>query len=256
MSENIIGANGAKRGPGETFLQKMQVSFCMCTAQKVLSMHELYKITSDIAVEDFNTQGFSRDFLAERGFAILVSRSSFHIHRSPRENEHIIVSTQEEKPEVLQFVRGFDFTSESGEKLITGYSTWIIIDVVARRILPIKRFDFNTRPTTVRDHECLPCGKISVGEDAKLLFERAVEASDIDANGHMNNSRYPAFMVNAMSDDLLKKTVTDIRLNYAHEAMKGELLSVYGKDDPQAHKFTVKGVVEGKTSFEGEIIYK
>lgn len=248
--------NIEKRAPGSTFSQKVQVSFCMCTAQKVLSMHELYKITSDIAVEDFNTQGFSRDFLAEHGYAILVSRSSFHIHRSPKENEHIIVSTQEEKPEALQFVRGFDFVSEGGEKLITGYSTWIMIDIHARRILPVKRFDFNERPTATRDHECLPCGKIAVGADAKLLFERAVENSDIDANGHMNNSRYPAFMVNAMSEELLKKTITDIRINYAHEAMNGQNLCVWGKDDTQAHKFTVKGLVEDKVSFEGEILYK
>ena len=88
-----------------SFNWETMVFFSQCNINKNLSLNELLKLTSDIAVEDFARRGMSRETLAKNGIAILVSRDSFRIHKFPKENQRIVVRTWEEKSEALQFVR-------------------------------------------------------------------------------------------------------------------------------------------------------
>ena len=122
----------------KTFHNQTNIYFSQCSSNQTMSLSELLRITSDIAVEDYREQGYSREFLKEKGFYILVSRVSFKIHRLPKENERITVSTTEEKPEPLQLYRSYMITSDSGEKLIEGLSSWLLVDPVARKIIPTK----------------------------------------------------------------------------------------------------------------------
>ena len=88
------------------FHVQSNIYFSQCNANKDLSLHELLKITSDIAVEDYRQRGMSRKILKDNGFGILVSRCSYRIHKWPKENQFIEVETWEEKPQALQFMRG------------------------------------------------------------------------------------------------------------------------------------------------------
>ena len=70
------------------FLAGSHVFFSQCSKNKKLSLTELLRLTSDIAVEDFAQRGLTREFLAERNIAILVSRKSgyyaFYVRRKAR----------------------------------------------------------------------------------------------------------------------------------------------------------------------------
>ena len=102
-----------------SFNWETMVFFSQCNINKNLSLNELLKLTSDIAVEDFARRGMSRETLAKNGIAILVSRDSFRIHKFPKENQHIVVRTWEEKSEALQFVRAVEIETLDGEKLVS-----------------------------------------------------------------------------------------------------------------------------------------
>ena len=100
---------------GITFHNQMNIFFSQCDKFKRLSLHELLRITSDTAVEEYRQRGLSRDVLTQNGYAILVSRVSFKINRMPKENEHITITTWEEKPEALQFVRAYRIKDKDGK---------------------------------------------------------------------------------------------------------------------------------------------
>lgn len=234
------------------------VLFSQCNANKKLSLNELLKITSDVAVEDFNRRGMSRETLADNGIAILVSRDSFRLHRYPEENEHIVVHTWEEKSEPLQFVRAVTIENEKGEKLVTGMTAWLLVDLKNRRIMPIKKFDeMKMRVPTLKktEHDCLPYGKIQLPDDMVLLDERTIKYSDLDANGHTNNSRYAAFAADALPAELQGVEFKDFRINFAKEAMLGQKVQVFGKIDKAAKKLVMAGRTENDTSFEVELFW-
>jgi acyl-ACP thioesterase len=240
------------------FHNETMIYFSQCTPNKVLSLGELLRLTSDTAVEDFAERNMSREQLAEKGVAILVSRVSFRIHRIPQENEKIIIHTHEEKSEPLQFVRAYDINSQDGEKLVSGISSWLLVDVNAHRIMPIKKFDEMKmrEPTTLtNEHDCLPYGKIKLPEDLSLFDERVIKYSDLDSNGHTTNSRYGSFVADALPPEFRNISFKDFRLNYAKEAMLGEKLSVFGKIDNEQKKISLVGKTEQGVSFEAELFW-
>ncbi len=239
-----------------TFHTDTHVYFSQCNSNGTLSISELLRITSDIAVEDYNQQGLSREKLLEGGFAILVSRVSLRLHRLPHENEDIRVTTYEEKPEALQLKRAYEIESSTGEKLVTGLSTWLLVDPKARRIIPSKNFTMHTPTTIQNSHDCLPPGKIKTENAKTLIGERKILFSDIDANGHTNNSRYGAFALDALPNEYRNKRFTDIKINYSKEAMLDETLRLYADFAEQEKRITVVGKTDANTSFECELYYE
>lgn len=232
------------------------IYFSQCTKDGILSLQELLKLTSDIAVEDFNQRNMSRETMLKSHFMILVSRNSFRIHKSPKENQLVTVSTWEEKSEIFQFIRAYEITDTlTGEKLISGLSTWLLVDSQTRKLLPIKNFNLREPVETKTEHDCIKPSKITFNEEnLRLLGERKINFSDIDANGHTNNSRYGAFIMDALPLEYAQKTFKDIRLNYSKEAMLGETLKIYADFDDCLKKITVIGKTS-ENSFEAELYY-
>lgn len=243
-----------------TFHIERLLDFSLCGADKNIHLHELLKITSDAAIEDYSERNMGRQVLADNGVAILVSRSSFRFHKLPKEGDTIRIDTWEEKSEPLQLVRAYEITDIDGNPLVSGISGWIVVDVNVRRIMPSKRFTLRPEPVLSREHDCLPYAKISVSEEMAekevLLGERVVGRSDLDANGHTNNARYISFAVDLLPDNYASKKWTDFRINYSKEAMLGQSLKIFGYFDDSAKKITVIGKTDGGISFESELFYE
>ena len=237
---------------GNVFHSQMSIFFSQANRNKILSLSEVLRITSDAAVEDYRQQGLSREILAQNGYAILVSR----LHRQPRENERIEVVTWEEKPELLQLRRAYEIKSMDGERLVSGMSTWLVVNPETRRIIPTKDFTMHTPPETETQMDCMKPGKISVPKEMSVIDERKVKFSDIDANGHTTNSRYGAFVADALPAEYRDRELVDFRLNYSKEALLDEKLTVFGNFDDNLKKACIVGKTESGTSFESELFFK
>ncbi len=236
-----------------TFHTQMPVYFSQCNTERVLSLHELLKITSDVAVEDYNQLGLPRDFLKEKGFGILVSRCSYRIHNCPKENQIIEVVTWEEKPEALQLMRGYKILDEKGNILISGKSSWIVVDIKERKIIPSKNFTLRNPPSVSLALDCDNPKKIIQPENMTLWDTRKIKISDMDANGHTNNSRYAAFIEDALPEEYRKKQVKDFKINFAKEAVLEDPIELYGFIEKD--KITVVGKTPKATSFEASLSY-
>lgn len=238
-----------------TFHNQGMIYFADCDETGCLSMEKLLKLCSDLAVQEYNSKGLDRETLLGMGFAILVSRVAFRFHKMPKENQKITFDSWEEKPDALQFYRQYEIRdTETGESLITGYSSWLLVDPVARRILPTKKFTLLPQDLTKKGHDCMEPGKIVLPENMELLEKRCVRYSDLDSNGHTTNSRYMAFIMDALPAEWRKKNFTDLRVNYSKEALLGDELGIYAAFGDG--KITVVGKTESATSFEAELYWK
>ncbi len=238
------------------FFSENMVFFNQCNPEGRFNLHELVKICSDIAGEDFKQRCMDRNVLVEMGYAILLSRYSFRIHKTPVENQFYTIKTWEEKSEALQFVRAFEILSSEGEKLVTGMSSWLLVDINSRRLTPIKKFDvlaaqYRTPTDLVTEHDCIPLGKIPAPEKMELWDERVIKYTDLDGNGHTNNSRYVAFAVDALPAEYQNKEVKDIRVTFNKEATLGQKLQIMG--GAEGNKIVIIGKTEEATSFEVEL---
>lgn len=241
------------------FHRQTKVFFSQSNVNKVISLGELLRITSDSAIEDYCVRNMSREMLLEHNYAILVSRCSYRFHRMPMENERVHIKTWEEKPEPLQLSRAYEIESENGEKLVSGFSTWLVVDPVKRRILPTKEFTLRKDPEFKTEHDCLKPGRIYSTKIEGLLEkwdERVIKFSDLDGNKHTNNARYGAFVEDAIPDAYREIAFTDFKLNYSKEAVLGQTLTTYGYDDKENKKLVFVGKTEEGISYEAELYYR
>lgn len=237
------------------FHSQEQIFFSQANAEGYLSFHELLRMTADLAVEDYNQQGMSREFLKDKGFAILVSRLAFRFHKMPVENQKLEFVTWEEKPEPLQLARCYKIFDMDGNLLVSGKSYWLVCDLKTRRLIPTSKFDLRKSIEFTTEMDCLKPCKIGEPEGMELWDSRKIKYSDLDTNGHATNSRYGAFIEDALPAEYRGKVPSDFKLNYSKEAMLDSQLDVYGKIEEDGKKITVIGKTSEGCSFEAELYY-
>ncbi len=241
---------------GNIFSRQMAIKFSECNEKHELYLFELLRKASDTATEDYKERGMSAQFLAERNFAILVSRQAFRFHQMPKENDFVTLETWEETPEPLQLIRPYRFIDKDGNPLISGLSSWIIVNPKTRRIVRSKDFTLREPPVFHKEIDCMKFGRISIPKDMKKLSERTIVFSDLDANGHMNNARYGAYAVDCLPSEYQQKKFSDFRINFSKETCQGDLMEMFGNFDDENKKITIIGKHDNSTSFECEFYWK
>lgn len=236
------------------FYRQEELLFGRCDILERINLSEILLATSDAAVLDYHLRGLSFDTLKENGFAILVSRTSFKIQKMPKLNDVITVKTWEEAPSGLQLSRRYEILDQQDNVMIHGSSLWIVVDPESRRIIKPNQFTLTELPTTKTEFPGIPCGKIVIPETMLHLEDRIIRYTDLDANGHVNNSRYGAFVMDSLPADFRQKDITDFRINYSQEAILGETLQLFG-DFQNEHKIVIIGKVEKGTCFEAELSF-
>ena len=237
------------------FHKEMKLSFSQCDMFQRLKLSELLAITSDAAVEDFNQRGLSWKFLDEHDTAILLSRLAFRIHKMPQTNDTIAVHTWEEAPQGLQLFRKYEITADNGAKLVSGVSSWLVVNPSTRRIIKPALFTLREAPTFSTPLDSLDCGKIQQEEGAVLLEERKVRTSDLDGNSHVNNSRYGDYITDCLPEELQAKQLKDLCINYSKEATPGQTLQLFGAENKEQNTFTLVGKQEQNICFESKLYF-
>lgn len=239
---------------GMNFHRETKLYFGQCDKNQNISLSEILLLTSDTGVEDYFVRGLSWKVLQDNGFGILLSRMSIKIHRMPKANDVIKIKTCEEKPQGLQLYRCYEIYC-GDEKLITASSSWLVVNPETRRIIKPTQFTMRPEPLSSYDFQGIPCGKITLPENMKLLDTRPIRFSDLDGNGHMNNSRYGAFTIDCLPLEYQEKTFTDFRINFSKEAILGVTLELYGYFDDENKKVIVAGKQDNQVCFESELFY-
>lgn len=244
-----------------TFNLQTKLTFAQCDKNSKLAWSELLRLTSDIAVEDFNMRGLPWQFLVEKGIIFVVSRSSYHIKKMPGAEDEITLSTWEEKATGPFFTRRYQIkNTANGEILITGFSLFTLIDFKSRKIVPEKDFDLRPRPEKSTDFDGIMPGRIKEIDGMKKIGSHTVSYSDMDSNGHANNSKYMNFVLDALPEKFQQAVFKDLRINYSKEALYGttielfsDLENVDAAQNAADKKIRVIGKCQGQICFECEL---
>lgn len=238
------------------FHKEYKLTFGQCDMNNKITLAELLLLTSDAAVEDYNQKGLTWQYLIDNGVSIVTSRLSFKFFKMPVANQKLILNTWEEKPAGLQLTRKYNLCdAETGETLINGFSLWTVIDFGKRKIIPAKMFTLRPEPVLESDYEGTKPGKISIPENLEQIGSHKIVFSDMDANGHTNNSKYANFVIDCLPEEFQNKTFKEMRLNYSKEAVLGEEVSVFAAFNKDENKISVVGKLTTETCFECELFY-
>lgn len=205
------------------------------------SVLDLFQSLAIIQAEEM---GIGRDRLLEQGLVWVLVRMKYEVLHQPAQ-EDVEVRTWPHDPSKFSFLR--DFTIHDSQGLaIKATSEWVLMDMKARKFA---RFDeslitegaeyspdrsFESKPRKIAPFE-LP---------AEPLLVLKPSYNDIDINLHVNNARYPGYVMDALrlGPD---QSIHTLQIDYRHEIAPDSTIAIYTHEDGQM--IYANGVLEDGT---------
>lgn len=224
----------------DVYSMDVRVGFEECDGDLLMKPSDLLKYVIRTAGFHYDLRGVSHRMMYENGQIFVLSRLSARIYGLPEYNEKITVQTWEKEAETVFAPRDFEVFSESGERLCSVKSSWILINPHTRAILRPKAYNLCKYRPIERNAEALPCSKIKPADEGELIDSRKVRPSDTDANGHLHSAFYTYFVTDALYGKRDGACPKDIGINFVKEAKAGDTLDIYAKADGDSVTVTAK----------------
>lgn len=185
-------------------------------------------MAQEIAYLAATEMGFGYDDLQKKGVVWVLSRMNLKFSRLPLWRESVVLTTWHKGPKGPFFIRDFKMTSATGEVLVLGTSSWVMMDIASRRLCRAE--DMIPDETSCKDDAiAVPAGKVVMpkGVEPEIVGTHEVRYSDVDIVGHTNNARYVVWSMDTIDYNELKNApVKELTINFNHETRPGEAVQL------------------------------
>ncbi|MDR1811892.1 MAG: hypothetical protein LBQ87_03620 [Candidatus Fibromonas sp.] len=218
--------------------RKFSIGFFDCDCYAHLRISRLFEFFQETSLANLRNQGFDYLSMIEKdNFTLLISRIKLRISHLPLWGEEISISTWTKcvSPEKVAW-NDYDVRDSQGNSIMQGTSSWLLIDLKDKKAIPFSEgpYRFETSPELSALPETIallePVGM------PKASLVKVVKYSDIDLNNHVNNCRYSDWVLDTISmDELRKRKIRSIQLNYMHEVEYNARVSLMRFPDSRHH---------------------
>lgn len=185
----------------------------------------------------------------ELHLAWVLTRVEVRMKRYPRGHERIHITTFPMPNRRWLFPRYFLFHDDEGCEIGCAGSLWALMDIRERKIAPAspaqERIPDNSDMTAPFG---LPC-TVVLPEAEVVPGEHRPAYTDLDVNGHVNNTRYLDWCRNALGTEVLgTRSIRDFALNFHLEVLPGQTVQTELRCTEDSFSFS--GFVDGKRHFD------
>ena len=221
-------------------------------SNKRLALSKMFLMFQEVAEAHADLLGTGKANTTDVGLKWIITRYSVKFNRVPTYGERVNVYTYPGKNNPFFFYRYFYIEDEKGNLLITASSVWAVLDAKTNKIVTNP---FGKKlPEETKEFE-LPLPKKIEEDTSNKVKEHFVEYSDIDLNGHLNNTRYIELIQNIHDSEFYKNhEFANFTVNYFSEIKEKEIVSLYSEINNKLE--IVKGAVGDRDSFKALIEYK
>ena len=195
---------------------RMKISALMKRQQEIGEKHLLEFGSSAESMRD------------KQGVAYVFTKAEMVIHSLPAAKDVVTLTTWCSALKGVRFTRNFVLRDETGNALTECKIEVTTIDLKTRKIV---------RPKSIAGFEEFLYNdeiEISCPYPQKLQFDgdfvdaqtRIARFSDIDVNGHINNTVYADIVQDCLTKEQLAQPITGFAINYNNEAYLGETLEI------------------------------
>ena len=184
---------------------------------------KLLYIMQEVAGEHFSRISMDHQALAEKGMFWAVTRHKVQISRLPREGETIRVETWPMPTTRVAYPRSMVAYDAEGNELFRSISLWVLMDLNTRNMILPGKSGIAVMGTLRGMELASPTGLPS-----KILSshrDRWVNFTDLDCNGHMNNTKYLDWISDLLPSAFhADHAATEFTVCYHAEAREGNNL--------------------------------
>jgi acyl-ACP thioesterase len=174
--------------------------------------------------------------------------------RMPIWNDELYIETWPIKPKKLEFERDYRVKDNDGNVLINAISSWVLLDIEKREITKTDSVNIDFPPFIEQRAIDKRMAKLKPNGNSIFVYNKKIGYSDIDINGHLNNSKYIDFIADCFPIGVHNTyLVENMQVNYINEALAGDTISLY-KDITQLECGNV--YVEGINEEQEKVFFK
>ncbi|ERJ11968.1 acyl-[acyl-carrier-protein] thioesterase [Haloplasma contractile] len=243
------------------YKKKYHVGLSDVDFKKKLKLSALFDYFQDLASVAADELGYGINQLGNQYNVIWVLiRMRVDIERMPAWDEDIIIETWPRKPKTIEFGRDFIVRDHSGKIIAKAISSWVLLDMDSRQIQKSKRFNIDY--PDLFEEKAIDCRlkKLNATEKMRISYEKVISYSDIDVNGHVNNTKYIEYVMDSFSYEEHKSyTVCSIQVNFINEALPGDtLLLCKSNADQDEGCVYIEGIgkKDEETVFSSKLLFK
>lgn len=209
--------------------------------------HRVMQLLQDVATTHAAQIGVGWDVLDRRGMLWILSKINL-IFDVPVTLKNGVFSlyTWPLAPTKYFAERCFCAVGEDGRQLFSATSLWMIISREERKILPAFTMNEFFKGEYSDEHSDAPNSFVRVRKDETFSFsyEKEIRRSDLDKNGHVNNTNYATFATDVL---LPHEEVCGMQIVFDKELKLYDKIQVF--DKRIGENVYIVGERDGQTSF-------
>lgn len=236
----------------EILQQRIRIKASDTDLHQHLKMSVLTRFLQEISIAHTEALGCTKDQTLDKGLLWVVSRVRFQLTRPILYDETIELQSWPGRTRHVLFPRYYRILDHDGKPILTGSSIWMLIDHKRRSFIFPDRFGIAIPGYEDGSEPDLP-EELPTFEAQTKSRRRAV-FSDLDLNGHVNNTRYLDWV-----DDLhlsswhLSHQPRDLQINFRREILPEEETVIRFRE--QEDSLLAEGVTSGRVSFSLKMVF-
>lgn len=232
--------------------KKFQINSNDVDSNLELRLSNLFRYMQDVASEHSAFFHASHSELKELNYAWVVFRFEVRLFKMPKLDEEIIVSTHPGDKRAFMYPRFFEFYDSNRNLIGASSSMWAIIDRSTRKVVISPRGVGEIPGESESNDIPLPD---RIKDDADIFLEdRKVRYSEIDLNGHLNNTQYVEYIMDTHEPSFYKShRIKQINIDYDKEIREGDVISLFTNDEEIE---IIKGTSGDTRNFIAKIVYE
>ncbi len=210
------------------YIENVRLDTYRVDKNKIGKASGIWQLMQEAACHQMEVQKPSYSALLAEGKALMLARVDLAIPEEIFLDEDLISSSWPCQSSRATFLRNY-VLQRNGQTVAIADTQWSLVDVESRKILKVSDADFSNY--WMGEHKLLIGEKFKIfKETAESMHEaggKTVCYSDIDYNGHMNNTYYLDVLCDFIPE-LAAGThrVSFVRIHYSKEAPLGDRLKI------------------------------
>jgi len=165
------------------------------------------------------------DTLAQKRLFWAVTRHKVQITRLPMRGETIRLETWPMPTTRVAYPRSMVAYDERGNELFRSISIWVLMDLDKRTMILPGKSGISVVGTLRGNELSSPAGLVA--KELSNVRQRSVCFTDLDRNGHMNNTRYLDWIADLLPSAFhAGKMIKEFTVCYLTEAREGQTLTL------------------------------
>lgn len=195
---------------------------------QTIKVSDLFKYLQEVASLHSESMKIGYSDLSDVNGAWVLTKQKLEVVRLPRALEKFTIHTWSYKHNKIVASRNFLVTDAEDNILIKAVSDWVVLNLNKRRIIPLSKIRLNEVQSYDYPLFSSDLDKIEIQRN-KLVnqYTKKILFSDIDINGHMNNTAYIDMVLDSVSEYFSKyKMLKVIDTNFIQEVKFKEEITI------------------------------